>query len=126
VVLKLGRFRIGQKYLQSFKIWLEKKISWADHVKNEEVLHTVKEEEGILRRIKQRNVNWIRHILCRNCLLKHNIEGKTEVMRIHGRRCKQLLDELKEIRRYWNLKEEAPDRSLWRTHFGKGYGPVIR
>jgi len=24
------------------------------------------------------------------------------------------------------LKEEALDRTLWRTHFGRGYGPVIR
>jgi hypothetical protein len=24
------------------------------------------------------------------------------------------------------LKEEALDRNLWRTHFGRGYGPVVR
>jgi hypothetical protein len=24
------------------------------------------------------------------------------------------------------LKEEALDRTLWRTRFGKGYGPVVR
>jgi hypothetical protein len=38
----------------------------------------------------------------------------------------QLLDDLKETRRYWKLKEEAKDRTLWRTQFGKGYGPVAR
>jgi hypothetical protein len=43
-----------------------------------------------------------------------------------GRRRKQLLDDLKEKRRYWKFKEEALDRSLWRTHFGRGYGPVVR
>jgi hypothetical protein len=26
----------------------------------------------------------------------------------HGRRCKQLLDDLKEERGYWKLREEAP------------------
>jgi hypothetical protein len=26
------------------------------------------------------------------------------------------LDDLKETRRYWKLKEEAQDRNLWRTH----------
>jgi hypothetical protein len=41
-------------------------------------------------------------------------------------RGKQLLDDLKEKRRYWNLKEEALDRNLWRTRFGRGYGPVVR
>jgi hypothetical protein len=43
-----------------------------------------------------------------------------------GRIRKQLLDELKEKRRYWKLKEEALDRTLWRTGFGRGYGPVVR
>jgi hypothetical protein len=42
------------------------------------------------------------------------------------RRRKQLLDDLKEKIRYWKLKEEAPDRTLWRTRFGRGYGPVVR
>jgi hypothetical protein len=31
-----------------------------------------------------------------------------------GRRRKQLLDDLKEKIRYWKLKEEALDRTLWR------------
>jgi hypothetical protein len=34
------------------------------------------------------------------------------------RRRKQLLDDLKEERGYWNLKEEELDRTLWRTCFG--------
>jgi hypothetical protein len=42
------------------------------------------------------------------------------------RRRKQLLDVLKEMSGYWKLKEEAPDRTLWRTCFGRGYGPVLR
>jgi hypothetical protein len=40
------------------------------------------------------------------------------------RRCKQLLDD-QETRMYWQLKEEALDRTLWRT-FGRRDGPVIR
>jgi len=43
-----------------------------------------------------------------------------------GRRQKQILDEIKEMRSHWKLKEEALDCTLWRTHFGRGYGPVIR
>jgi hypothetical protein len=27
---------------------------------------------------------------------------------------------------YWKLKEEALDQTLWRIHFGRGYGPLIR
>ena len=42
-----------------------------------------------------------------------------------GRRRKQLLDGLNETREYLKLKEEALDRALWRTRFGKGYGSVV-
>jgi hypothetical protein len=48
-------------------------------VRNEEVLQTVKEERTIVHTIKRRKANWIGHILRRNCLLKHVIEGKVEV-----------------------------------------------
>jgi hypothetical protein len=61
-----------------------------------------------------------------NCLLKHIIERKIRGTRRRGRRRKQLLDELKKARRYWKLKEEAHDGTLWRTQFGRGYGPVAR
>jgi hypothetical protein len=85
---------------------------------------------AILHRIKIRKSNWICYVLRRNCLLKHAIEGKLEgrieMMGRRGRRRKQLLDDLKEKRRYWKLKEEALDRTLWRIRFGRGYGPVVR
>jgi hypothetical protein len=106
------------------------KISWTDRVRNEGVLHRVKEERNILHTIKRRKANCIGHILRRNCLLKHVIEGKLEgrieMTGRRGRRCKQLLDDLKEKRRYWKLKEEALDRTLCRTRFARGYGPVVR
>jgi hypothetical protein len=99
-------------------------------VRNEEVLHRVKEERNILHTIKRRKANWIGHILRRNCLLKQVIEGKSEgrieMTGRRGRRRKQLLDDLKVKRRYWKLKEEALDRTLWRSRFGRGYGPVVR
>jgi hypothetical protein len=106
------------------------KISCTDRVRNEEVLHRVNEERNSLHTIKRRKANWIGHILRRNCLLKHVIEGKLEgrieMAGRRGRRRKQLLDGLKEKRRYWKLKEEALDRTVWRTRFGRGYGPVVR
>jgi hypothetical protein len=54
------------------------------------------------------------------------LKGRLEITVRRGRRRKQLLDELKEERRYLKLKEEALDRTLWRIRFGRGYGPVIR
>jgi hypothetical protein len=106
------------------------KNSWTDHVRNEEVLHRLKEERNILHTITRRKANRIGHILRRNCPLKHviagKLQGRIEVTGRRGRRRKQLLDDLKEEGRYWKLKEEALDRTLCRTRFGRGYGPVVR
>jgi len=92
------------------------KISWAHHVRNEEVLLRVNEQRNILHEIRKRKANYIGHILRRNCLLKHVIEGKikgdTEVARRRGRRRKKLLDDLKDRRGYSYLKEEALDRTM--------------
>ena len=52
------------------------KISWTDHVRNEEVLLRVNDQRNILHEISKRKANWIGHILCRNCLLQRVIEGK--------------------------------------------------
>jgi len=45
------------------------KISWTDHVRNEEVLLRVNEQRNILHEIRKRKANWAGHILRRNCLL---------------------------------------------------------
>jgi hypothetical protein len=71
--------KLDQKYLESFEMccWRRmEKISWMDHVNNEAVLHRVKEERTILHTIRRRKAKWIGHILHRNCLLSHIIEGK--------------------------------------------------
>jgi hypothetical protein len=52
------------------------KISWTDRVNNEAVLHRVKEERNTLHTVRRRKANWIGHILGRNCLVSHIIEGK--------------------------------------------------
>ena len=46
--------------------------------------------------------------------------------RRRGRRCRKLLDDLKERRGYSHLKEEALDRTVWGARFGRGFGPVVR
>jgi hypothetical protein len=59
-------------------------------------------------------------------VIEGKLEGRIEMKGRRGRRRKQLLDDLKEMKRYWKLKEEALDRTLWRARFGRGYGPVVR
>jgi hypothetical protein len=101
------------------------KISWTDRVKNELVLQRVEEERNIVYKTKQRNVNWIGHILRKNCLPIHviqiNIEGRMSVTGRRRRRRKELLNDLKEGRGYCKLKEEVLERTVWRTCFGRGY-----
>jgi hypothetical protein len=43
-----------------------------------------------------------------------------------GRISKQLLYNLTETRGYCKLKRKALDRTVRRTGFGRGYGPVVR
>ena len=62
------------------------KISWTDHVRNEEVLHTVKEQRNILHEINKRKANWIGHILRRNSLLQRVIKKDKKGIEVTGRR----------------------------------------
>jgi hypothetical protein len=92
------------------------KISWADRVRNEEVLQSIKGKTNILRTRNRRKANYIGHILRRNCLRRQVTEGKIEgnigVTGRQGRRCKQLLDDLNETRRHCKLKYKAVARTL--------------
>jgi hypothetical protein len=49
-----------------------------------------------------------------------------EVARRRGKRCKQLLEDIKETRRYLRLEGKVLDLSWWRTHFRRDCEPVVR
>jgi hypothetical protein len=58
--------KLDQKYLECFEMWRRRrreKISWADRVNNEAVLHRVTEGRNILHTIIRRKANWTGHIL---------------------------------------------------------------
>ena len=131
IMYKIYVIYVIQKRLESFQMWcwrMMEKISWTDLVRNE-VLLRVNEQRNILHEIRKRKTNWIGHILRRNWLLQQVIDGKIkrqiEVTRRWGRWRKKLLDDLKDRRRYCQLKEEALDRTMWRNRFGRGFGPVV-
>jgi hypothetical protein len=72
---------VDQKHLESFEMWCWRrmeKIIWTDHLRNEDVLLRVKEQRNILHKIHKWKVNWIGHILRRNCLLQRFTEGKIQ------------------------------------------------
>lgn len=66
------------------------------HVKNEDVLQRDEVESIVLRAIKRKKANLIGHVLHRNCLLKHFMKRKIEGTGRQGRRCKKLVEDLRE------------------------------
>jgi hypothetical protein len=102
---------VDQKQPGNSEMWCWRrmeKISWTDHVRNEEVLLRVKEQRNILHERSKWKANWIGHILRRNCLLQRVIEGKIkgviEVTGKRGSRRRKLLDDLKERRGYSHFR----------------------
>jgi hypothetical protein len=75
------------------------KISWTDHVRNEEILLRVKKQRNILHEISKRKANYISPILRGNCLLRQVIKGKIkggiEATGRRGKRRRKLLDDFK-------------------------------
>jgi len=84
------------------------KISWADYVRNEEVLLRVNAQRNILHEIRKRKANWTCHILRRNCLLKQVIEGK-----IKGE-MEVIEDEEEDVRNYWMTLRTGEDTLILR------------
>ena len=74
--------------------------------------------------------DWICQFFSCYCLLIHVIAEKIKMeIKVTGRqdrRRKHLLDDLKEEREYWKMKEEILDCAVWRSCFGIGYGSLVR
>ena len=78
----------------------------SEKVTNEQVLDRIGEKRTLLYNILRRKANWIGHILRRNWLLH---EGQVTKDKGVGRRRRrtQLLYNLRNRGRHWELKEEA-------------------
>jgi hypothetical protein len=97
-----------------------------DRLRENEVLHRVKEERNILHTIKRRTKNWIGHDFRKNCNLKHVIERKMGGTERRGRTRKQLFNYLMKREKFWKLQEETPDIPPWTDLFGRVYKLVVR
>ena len=62
------------------------------------------EKRTLLNNMLCRKSNWIDNILRRNFLLHDAIEGQMTYVKEVGRRRTQLLDDLRNRRRYWEIK----------------------
>ena len=62
------------------------KIKWSEKITNEQILERIGEKGTLLNNILRRKVNWIGHIVRRNCLLHDAVEGQTMEEEGVGRR----------------------------------------
>ena len=74
--------------INAFEMWIYRrmlKISYQDHVTNEDVLKRMKETPHLLKEIKRRKIQYLGHIIRGNEIQKDLVEGKVEGTRKRGR-----------------------------------------
>ena len=89
----------------------------SEKVNNEEDLERLGEKGTLLNNILRRKAVWIGHILRINCLLHDAIEVQMTKVKGVGRRRTELLDNMRNRRRYWELQTEAEDQERWKCQF---------
>ena len=69
------------KRIEAFEMWIWRRmerISWTEHITNEEVMKKVEEKRYLMDIIRTRQKNWIGHILRGNSLQRKIMEGRME------------------------------------------------
>jgi hypothetical protein len=84
------------------------KISWRNHVRNEEVLRRVVEKRLMIHTIRERQRRWIGHTLRGDSILRIVMEWKLEGKRTRGRPRRKLMD--------WTMKDGYQKRQEKTQH----------
>ena len=72
-------WKIGTEVFGELEMWCWRrmeKIKWSERVTNEQAIERIAEKRAHKNNFLRRRVNWIGHILRRNCLLHDTIEGQ--------------------------------------------------
>ena len=115
------------KRLEAFEMWLYRRImevKWTEHKTNEEVLAMMEDKRMFIKTIRERQKNWVGHVLRSDTLLQTVWEGRMEGRKLVGRQRMKLLDWMireTDNKTYGDLKKMALDRRRWRTW---NLGPV--
>ena len=95
------------KILEAFEMWIWRRIeriNWMEHWKNVDVLLLVNEERSLIDTIRQRQKNWIGHILRGESLLRTVLEGRIPGKKTRGRPRMMLLDWMMDGERKMNYR----------------------
>jgi hypothetical protein len=88
-------------------------VKWEQKISNEAVLTMVNETRGLIRKIRERQKNWIGHVLRGDGLLRDVLEGRMLKNRQRGGQRTKMLDGLMEGS-FEKMKRRAEDREEWR------------
>ncbi|KAJ8032410.1 hypothetical protein HOLleu_25928 [Holothuria leucospilota] len=93
------------------------KVSYKDRMSNEEVLNRVKAKKKLLSELKNRQLQYMGHILRSNGLQKQLIEGKVGSRRLRGRPTNTWWAHIWKWtgKSLYDLARRAEDRTNWRT-----------
>ena len=110
--------------INAFEMWIYRrmlKISYQDHITNEEVLKRVNETPMLLKEIKRRKLQYLGHIIRGDEIQKDLIEGKVEGTRKRGRPRSSWLGEIEKWtgKKMIQLTRLATNRFCWRTMTSK-------
>ena len=108
--------------LEAFEMWCFRRmlrVSWRDHITNEEVLSRIKEKRTLSSSISERRSRWIGHTLRHDNLLSTIIEGTIEGKNRPGRPRREYIQQVIEdhgFSNYTELKRACHNRQDWKRH----------
>ena len=113
-----------EKRIHAFEMWLFRKmlrISYQEHITNEEVLRRVQEKRTLLQTIKKRKCTFFGHVVRNDGLQRHLLEGRVEGARQKGRPRRQWTTDILEWMgvRYGEAVRAAQNRKKWQTMTSK-------